>query len=316
MRRGWEDVAARVRGLATHVLTRATIAQLGHARDCRSSPRNLGACVRRPRTETRGPSGWSSARGVTPPAPFGWWRDGAATGSVCSNRSTSTRTGEVFARCCGEQPPEGAPSERLAGVVPTPALPERALEELARQPSTTRIVALLAAWGHPFGHALLPEGRASRPDLLRLEQAMNRAYAARALKAARRAPRPDGARRDLLGFVRRTIDWKTRGRRCSSPRSRTARIPARSSLTAASSFRGRHLWPQRRRRTWYRRRRCSTALFAGTSLAGAFGPARQRAWEDAALTAQLRDALVAARREPLGVAPLDCPRAANPRRAP
>jgi vacuolar-type H+-ATPase subunit C/Vma6 len=75
--------------------------------------------------------------------------------------------------------------ERLAGLIPTPALPERALLELARQTSPAAIAALLTAWGDPYGPALLPAAQAAEPDLLELEQRLSTTFAARALAGAR-----------------------------------------------------------------------------------------------------------------------------------
>ncbi len=84
----------------------------------------------------------------------------------------------------------GAPAAaRLAGLIPTPALPERLLEELAAQPDVRGIAALLVAWRHPCGPALLEAAVAEEPDLLHLELALGTAYAARIRAAGRDAGR-------------------------------------------------------------------------------------------------------------------------------
>jgi vacuolar-type H+-ATPase subunit C/Vma6 len=47
-----------------------------------------------------------------------------------------------------------APAARLEGLIPTPMLTERVLEELSRQDSRTELAALLEAVGHPFAGRL------------------------------------------------------------------------------------------------------------------------------------------------------------------
>jgi len=98
-----------------------------------------------------------------------------------------------------------APAARLSGLLPTPELPERALAELARQAAPRELAALLVAWGHPLGPPLLAAAATARPDLLRIESALERATAARALAAARHGGR------DLLAFTRASIDVDNAG---------------------------------------------------------------------------------------------------------
>ncbi len=79
-----------------------------------------------------------------------------------------------------------APAEaRLAGLVPTPTLPERALRELANQATPAAVAALLTAWRNPYGSVLLAAASAAQPDLFTLELLVNRTFAARASRAAR-----------------------------------------------------------------------------------------------------------------------------------
>lgn len=91
-----------------------------------------------------------------------------------------------------------SPEARLAGRLPTPRLPERALAELARQPSVAAIAALLALWRSPYAEPLAA-ALESKPDLLELEVALGRRIAADQLRAAGR----DAGWRD---FVRESID--------------------------------------------------------------------------------------------------------------
>ncbi|MFN8651724.1 MAG: V-type ATPase subunit [Gemmatimonadales bacterium] len=94
------------------------------------------------------------------------------------------------------------PELRLSTLLPTPHLPERALEELARQPTTAAVAALLQAWDHPLAGALLPAAGEAEPDLLHLEVLVHRAWAERSLKAMRRFTRTG----PLLRYIRQTID--------------------------------------------------------------------------------------------------------------
>ena len=93
-----------------------------------------------------------------------------------------------------------AADARLSGLIPTPALPERVLVELARQPTAAAVAALLSAWRHPYGAVLAKAAGAGQPDPFALDVALDRAFAARALAAARRA----GG--DLLAYVRESVD--------------------------------------------------------------------------------------------------------------
>ena len=94
----------------------------------------------------------------------------------------------------------GLPADaRLAGLLPTPTLPERVQAELARLPSVAAMAALLAAWRSPFAAALRP-ARAGHPDLLMLDVALARTAGEMVRQAARRL----GG--DWRGFVRETTD--------------------------------------------------------------------------------------------------------------
>jgi hypothetical protein len=64
------------------------------------------------------------------------------------------------------------PAKRLAGLIPTPSLPERLLAELARQPSSAAVAALLATWRHPLGPALRAATAGAEPDLAELERTL------------------------------------------------------------------------------------------------------------------------------------------------
>jgi vacuolar-type H+-ATPase subunit C/Vma6 len=191
MKPRWEDLDARARGLSTHLLDRVLLDRLARVPDVGS----LAEELRR--------------------AGFPLPEEGAASAAALdlAVRRTAAARLALLARWCGPRAAaltvvfededrrslrailrgavQQAPAEaRLAGLIPTPALPERALEELARQPDAAAVAALLTAWKHPYGPALLrAAAAAAEPDLLRLEIAVNRRYAERAVAGARRAGR-------------------------------------------------------------------------------------------------------------------------------
>jgi vacuolar-type H+-ATPase subunit C/Vma6 len=91
-----------------------------------------------------------------------------------------------------------SPEARLAGLVPTPTLPERALIELSRRGDVATVAALLTVLDSPYGAALAVEASRQHPDLLQLEGALNRTFAARATTASSGADMP---MRDYLGAL-------------------------------------------------------------------------------------------------------------------
>lgn len=201
MKARWEDLATRARGLATHLLTGADIATFASA----TSLEALSDALR--------------ARGF----PLG---DGPATPDgleLAVRRAASARLW-LLTRWAGVRNPllavllededrrsiralvrgavQGAAAEvRLAGLVPTPSLPERPLKELAGQPTPRAIATLLTAWGNAFGPPLLRAAEATQPDLLEIEHGLNRSFAERALRGALAA-----RSRVLLDYVHDVID--------------------------------------------------------------------------------------------------------------
>jgi vacuolar-type H+-ATPase subunit C/Vma6 len=90
--------------------------------------------------------------------------------------------------------------QRMAGLVPTPSLPERALAQLAALPDPASVGALLATWGNPYGTGILEEARRQQPDMFRLETGLTRTYASRSHRIATRCGRA------MHVFVQRVID--------------------------------------------------------------------------------------------------------------
>ncbi len=89
---------------------------------------------------------------------------------------------------------------RLWGLVPTIALPERALQSLASQPTTADVVRLLVLWQHPLGSPLVGAASGPHPSLFEIEIALQRAFAKRASKLARHGGE------QLVGYVQQLID--------------------------------------------------------------------------------------------------------------
>lgn len=197
----WEDLATRARGLATHLLGRAELDALARAPDLDA----LGDALRA--------RGFLPAEGpVTPDILelavrrvagarlqiLAGWGQGRTTLLAVVFEDEDRRSLRALLRGAVQG---AAPEERLAGLIPTPGLPERVLAELAGQPTPGAIAALLTAWGSAYGPALLPEAAATHPDLLTLEYRLNSTFASRALRGARAA-----RSRGLVEFVRETID--------------------------------------------------------------------------------------------------------------
>jgi len=304
--RGWEDVVARVRGLSTHLFGRVRLGELARMRDLSrlaaaldeafgpavgltagSSAEQLEIAVRRAAARhLRIIARWSGRRAAYL-APLLLDEDRRSVRALLRGASA------------GSPPPE-----RVAALVPTPTLPESALDELARQPSVGRVVALLTAWGHPFGSPLLDEARRSQPDLLRLDVLLNTEYAIRSIAAVRRAPRGDEARHDLVALVRETIDLENASTAMQLAEHRSGTDPAvlfmpegrwldRATFLAAATAPDEDAGLATLGRA-----------FRGTSLAPVLAAVPRKAFEDAALSTLLRRALRAARERPLGAAPV------------
>lgn len=294
----WEDLVARARGLATHLLPRAELDALARLPDTAA----LAEALRRHDYPIDG--------GPVSPAAL----------ELAVRRRAAARL-RLLARWCGSRTrvlavvfedqdrrslrallrgtSERAPADvRMAGLLPTPELPERALQELARQPTAAALATLLAVWRNPYGVALAAAAT-DPPDLLALEILVNRTFAARATRAARGTPL-------LERYVRETIDLENAysalvlaGASTDVPPKEVflsggARVSIAEFETAVAAAEpgaaGRRL----------------AATFAGTH----FGPPFAR-WQDdpaglerALLGIRIRQLVRATRTEPLGPAPV------------
>lgn len=187
----WPDVVARVRGLSTHLLTAPQRSALARARDlddlaaqlvrlgyvssdmdATADPRRLEIALRRTAAASlRLLVRWSALRAPLLAPLF----DDEDRRSI-----RALLRGAVA---------HAAPDDRVAGLIPTAVLPERALQELAHCADVAEVAALLSVWSHPFGPVLLEEARQQHPDLFRLEASLSRTFAARAVRIAPRSGR-------------------------------------------------------------------------------------------------------------------------------
>lgn len=198
----WDDVNARARGLGTRLFTRGQLESLAIAGDaaaltnaCRrlglplaatreiATPAELELAVRR----------WAAAALRI----LARWAGPRVAALAVIYEEEDRKSLRAILRGAMR----GAAAEtRLAGLVPTPTLPERALLELARQPTPAAVAALLTAWRNPYGAPLAGPAAAAHPDPFLLDLELDRTFAARALRAAQRV----GG--ELTAHVRETVD--------------------------------------------------------------------------------------------------------------
>ena len=93
-----------------------------------------------------------------------------------------------------------SPERRIAGLLATPTLPRPLLDLLARQSRLDAVAAALTTWGSPYGSAILPLCTKPHPDLFEILLAIDRTFAGRAVRDARRAGEP------VLSYIRGRID--------------------------------------------------------------------------------------------------------------
>lgn len=186
----WEDLDARVRGLALHLLDRDAMAELAAAPD----PASLQRALERHGFLAAGdPADAASLElairrwAARPVAILQRWLDDREPLLRVVLEDEDRRSLRAIVRGAVAGAP---PEQRLAGLIPTRSLPERVLEELARQADARAVAALLSSWHHPFGAPLLAAAAAGpEPDTFALELALDRTWAARATDGARRCRR-------------------------------------------------------------------------------------------------------------------------------
>jgi vacuolar-type H+-ATPase subunit C/Vma6 len=185
----WDDVNARARGLATHLLDRSTLAGLSGAPDwpafvarvtALGYPLDLaGGATVEPGAFDRAVSLVASARLHL----LGRWLSSREGVLAVVLEDEEFRTVRSLLRGAAEG---ASPGARLRASTPTPHLPMRALERMARAASVPELVRELLRIGHPAGRAWQDVLRqADAPDLRELEWALARLFTERAVRAAR-----------------------------------------------------------------------------------------------------------------------------------
>lgn len=177
----WGDLDARARGLATRLPTADDLERLADTPDedafGRSLATLLGArdAVPRPAPERT----IADALAARVDLLRMWAGPGRGRALRIVFEDEDRRSVRILLRGAAQ----GAPHEtRLAGLVPTPALPADALEALARERSVERVAGRLAEDGNPYGPPLVARIEAGPFDLFTLEVETTRAFARRALE--------------------------------------------------------------------------------------------------------------------------------------
>ncbi|HXQ30144.1 MAG TPA: V-type ATPase subunit [Gemmatimonadales bacterium] len=298
MKPTWDDLGARARGLGTHLCSRGELDALAQCPDAAA----LGEALR--------DRGYPLAEGDASPAAL-----------ELAVRHAAAERLRILARWCGPRAAvlgvlfededrrslrsllrgavEGAPAgARLAGLVPTPSLPERALGELAAQRSLGAIAALLTAWGNPYGSALFAAASAAQPDLFRLELALNLNFARRASRAARRV-------RVLAAWVREVLDLENVCTAFVLVKGGTDLVPKDTFVPGGARISIREFEVAAATGDVRAAANGLAAAFAGTPFADALRSADDPSTlEDALLRAQIEGLRRAARLRPLGPVPV------------
>lgn len=196
----WVEVVARARGLSGRLLSPAALAELAHSTDLRDFGTRLAAGRARPAPEV------ASARSLEDDERRHYgaqlrllarWAGAHMTLLAPLIDDEDHRSLRAILRGAVA----GVPAvDRLSGLIPTPALPLRALDQLASSDAPASIAALLVTWGNAYGPPLVAETSRQNPDLFQIEHALVTTWATRARRAARRGDRA------MRTFVERQLD--------------------------------------------------------------------------------------------------------------
>lgn len=205
MRVAWEALAARARGLTSHLLSEERIRHLERAAGVTELSHQLretpyGPFLPQPRDVGTGAVETALTRVFAQRmATLAKWAgpENVALGALFLEQDAhNLRT--ILRGVVGALPSE----RRLGDALPTPSLDRRALEHLARSESAGAVAAALVAWGHPLGSPLLEEAGRTHVDLFRLEAALDRGLAETASRAARVGGKP------MRRFVAESVDTR------------------------------------------------------------------------------------------------------------
>jgi vacuolar-type H+-ATPase subunit C/Vma6 len=198
MNAAWLGLVARSRGLAARLLDAPQLERLARAADIETLAAGLVALGLAPATARPTAEALDAAvrrAAAASLAVLERWRPGDRRDPLALALAAEDRR-SVRALLRGAVAGVPAP-ERLAGLVPTPSLTERALAELARQSAPGAVAALLLAWGHPYGPDLIEPAAGPHPDLYALERALAGAWALRLVAGAGDAETRRWARREI-----------------------------------------------------------------------------------------------------------------------
>lgn len=199
---GWEDLVARVRGLTSRLLGRDHLALLAASRDLRALALSLADSGYGPLPEAAAANPAALEHATRRVAAerlrvVEQWSGERSSLLVPMFEDEDRRNLRAIIRGIAA----GTPVEqRVSGLLASPSLPEAMLDELARSERITEVAAMLIAWGNPYGGAIASEATRGTPDLFRLQFAIDREYASRALYAGR------WAGDSMLNYVRQQID--------------------------------------------------------------------------------------------------------------
>ena len=196
----WVEVVARARGLSGRLLSPATLAELAQSTDLRDLGTRLAARRGRPSPETvSAPSLEDDERrhyGAQLRLLARW---AGANVKLLAPLFDDEDRRSLRAALRGAV--AGVPAvDRLSGLIPTPALPTRALEQLASCDAPATIAALLVTWGNVYGPPLVVETSRQNPDLFQIEHLLMSTWTTHARRAARRGDRA------MRTFVERQLD--------------------------------------------------------------------------------------------------------------
>lgn len=196
----------RARGLSAHLASEAHLADLERARDLPAICERLVAVgypadVLEPATAPAVDRA-GALRLAGDLAVLARWSSGRDALAVVAADLDRRSVRDLVRGLAGRAPAD----RRIAAAVPTPALPDAALRELAASANASELAAALARRGHPYAPAVAAVAGDAVIDLLAVELALAHRFAGLARDAR-------GARRDraLAAFVDQTIDLENLG---------------------------------------------------------------------------------------------------------
>lgn len=202
MSAGWGALAARARGLASHLLGEGQLSRLDAATSVIVLAEELEATAYGrflpPRASEPGALETAVSRSLAERLQtLSLWCEPKGDPLAVVFLDQDVQNVRVLLRgAAGGLGPE----LRLAGCIPTATLPRKALEVLARAEAPASVAATLTAWEHPLGSPLLAEAKGTHSDAFRMEVALVRTVALTMPFAA------ESGGRHLRGFVTDAVD--------------------------------------------------------------------------------------------------------------